>query len=82
MHCPSCHHEVHDEELETLLGVVPQQIFVLGADLHVEYANKAVIDYHGEALATLVDLLACVARIRLVASEPVRPPPRSAAIAS
>jgi len=32
MRCPSCHHEDRDEELRTLLEVVPQQIFVLGPD--------------------------------------------------
>jgi len=53
MRCPSCH-QVRDEELERLLEMVPQQIFVLGADLHVEYANRAVVDYHGEALTAVL----------------------------
>jgi formate hydrogenlyase transcriptional activator len=52
--CPSCHHEVLDDGLRTLLEVVPQQIFVLGPDLHVQYANKAIVDYHGEALLPLL----------------------------
>jgi formate hydrogenlyase transcriptional activator len=39
-----------DRELRKLLEVVPQQIFVLRADLSVEYANQAILDYHGEAL--------------------------------
>jgi PAS domain S-box-containing protein len=42
---------VQDHEgLSTLLEVVPQQIFVLAADFTMEYANKAILDYHGEAL--------------------------------
>jgi hypothetical protein len=49
------HSPVQDEEgLSTLLEVVPQQIFVLASDFTIEYANKAILDYHGEALkATL-----------------------------
>jgi len=39
-----------DRELRTLLEIVPQKIFVLGSDLRFEYANKAVLDYLGEAL--------------------------------
>jgi PAS domain S-box-containing protein len=47
-------HVVDDEALRTLLEVVPQQIFVLSPDFTLEYANKAILDYHGEALrATL-----------------------------
>ncbi len=42
-------HEV-DEGLRTLLEVVPQQIFVLAPDFTMQYANKAILDYHGEAL--------------------------------
>ncbi len=53
MRCPTCQ-EVHNQELETLLEMVPQQIFVLGADLHVEYANRAVVDYHGAALTPVL----------------------------
>jgi PAS domain S-box-containing protein len=51
----SCHSPVQDDEgLGTLLEVVPQQIFVLASDFTIEYANKAILDYHGEALkATL-----------------------------
>jgi PAS domain-containing protein len=37
-------------ELFTLLDMVPQQIFVLRPNLDVEYANKALVNYHGEAL--------------------------------
>src|SRR5262245_53658817 len=37
-------------ELFTLLDIVPEQIFVLRPNLEVEYANKALVDYHGEAL--------------------------------
>jgi formate hydrogenlyase transcriptional activator len=40
----------NDEQLRTLLEVVPQQIFVLRPDFTLEYANKAILDYHGEAL--------------------------------
>ena len=43
-------HVVDDEALRTLLEVVPQQIFVLSPDFTLEYANKAILDYHGEAL--------------------------------
>ncbi|MCW5891420.1 MAG: sigma 54-interacting transcriptional regulator [bacterium] len=39
-----------DEALRRLLEIVPQQIFVLRADLTVEYANGPVLDYHGPAL--------------------------------
>lgn len=39
-----------EEQLRTLLEVVPQQIFVLRPDFTIEYANKAILDYHGEAL--------------------------------
>jgi PAS domain-containing protein len=39
-----------DQQLRTLLEVVPQQIFVLRPDFTLEYANKAVLDYHGDAL--------------------------------
>jgi formate hydrogenlyase transcriptional activator len=42
---------VHDEEFRTVLETVPQQIFVLRPDFTVEYANKAIVDYHGETLA-------------------------------
>jgi len=41
---------VPDRELRTLLEVVPQQIFVLRDDLRLEYANRAVLDYHGDEL--------------------------------
>lgn len=45
------HSPVQDDEgLSTLLEVVPQQIFVLASDFTIEYANKAILDYHGEAL--------------------------------
>jgi len=53
MRCPTCE-EVRNEELETLLERVPQQIFVLGPDFHVEYANRAVLDYHGPALTAVL----------------------------
>jgi formate hydrogenlyase transcriptional activator len=41
-----------DEQLRTLLEVVPQQIFVLRPDFTIEYANRAILDYHGEALTS------------------------------
>jgi formate hydrogenlyase transcriptional activator len=50
MRCSSCGHEVDDEELSCLLEAVPQQIFVLRPDFTLEYANKAVLEYHGEGL--------------------------------
>jgi formate hydrogenlyase transcriptional activator len=50
MQRPSPDPEAADEELRTLLEVVPQQIFVLASDFTMQYANKAILDYHGEAL--------------------------------
>jgi formate hydrogenlyase transcriptional activator len=43
-----------DEQLRTLLEVVPQQIFVLRPDFTIEYANKAILDYHGESLTPVL----------------------------
>jgi formate hydrogenlyase transcriptional activator len=40
-----------DQQLRAVLEVVPQQMFVLRPDFTLEYANKAILDYHGEALA-------------------------------
>jgi formate hydrogenlyase transcriptional activator len=42
-----------EHELRRLLDVVPQQIFVLGADMTNEYANKAILEYHGDMLANI-----------------------------
>jgi formate hydrogenlyase transcriptional activator len=43
-----------EQELRTLIDVVPQQIFVLRSDLHTEYANGAILDYHGAQLASVL----------------------------
>src|SRR5262245_8102842 len=40
-----------ERELRKLLDVVPQQIFVIGANMTNEYANRAILEYHGDALA-------------------------------
>lgn len=54
-----------DEQLRTLLEVVPQQIFVLRPDFTIEYANKAILDYHGGALAgALFSSASCSSSIR------------------
>jgi formate hydrogenlyase transcriptional activator len=39
-----------DEPIRTLLEVLPQQVFVLRPDFTIEYANQAILDYHGAAL--------------------------------
>jgi len=39
-----------DHELRQLLEILPQQIFVLRSDMSLEYANEAVVAYHGDAL--------------------------------
>src|SRR5215475_4143668 len=42
-----------ERELRKLLDVVPQQIFVMGANLINEYANQAILEYHGDMLANV-----------------------------
>jgi formate hydrogenlyase transcriptional activator len=42
-----------ERELRKLLDVVPQQIFVVGANMTNEYANRAILEYHGEMLANV-----------------------------
>jgi formate hydrogenlyase transcriptional activator len=42
-----------ERELRKLLDVVPQQIFVMGANLTNEYANRAILEYHGDVLANV-----------------------------
>src|SRR5262249_45759549 len=42
-----------ERELRKLLDVVPQQIFVMGADMNNEYANQAILEYHGDVLANV-----------------------------
>jgi PAS domain S-box-containing protein len=46
--------EVRDDTLRSVLESIPQQIFVLRPDFTMEFANRAILEYHGEALAAIL----------------------------